>query len=227
MSDPELQIVESEAEAARVVAELLAAAARSGTEIALTGGSTPRQAYELTADLEPDWSRAGVWWGDERCVPPDDERSNFRLARESLLDRIEREPRVHRIQGELEPERAAAAYEQELQGVELDLILLGLGPDGHVASLFPNAPSLEERDRLVVSAPAQLEPFVDRVTLTLPALCAGHQVVFLVTGEDKADAVGRAFAGPPGPGTPASLVRSTAGRTLVVLDTAAASNLHG
>src|SRR5439155_357890 len=85
------------------------------------------------------------------------------------------------------------------------------------------APSLEERDRLVVSAPAQLEPFVDRVTLTLPALCAGHQVVFLVTGEDKADAVGRAFAGPPGPGTPASLVRSTAGRTLVVLDTAAAS----
>ena len=90
MSDPELQIVESEAEAARVVAELLAAAARSGAEIALTGGSTPRQAYELTAGLEPDWSRAGVWWGDERCVPPDDERSNFRLARESLLDRIQR-----------------------------------------------------------------------------------------------------------------------------------------
>ncbi len=211
MSDPELQIVESEAEAARVVAELLAAAARSGTEIALTGGSTPRQAYELTAGLEPDWSRAGVWWGDERCVPPDDERSNFRLARESLLDRIERGPRVHRIQGELEPERAAAAYEQELQGVQLDLILLGLGPDGHVASLFPDAPSLEERDRLVVSTPAQLEPFVDRVTLTLPALCAG---------------VGRAFAGPPGPETPASLVRSTEGRTLVVLDAAAASKLH-
>ena len=184
MSDPELQIVESEAEAARVVAELLAAAARSGAEIALTGGSTPRQAYELTAGLEPDWSRAGVWWGDERCVPPDDELSNY-------------------------------------------LILLGLGPDGHVASLFPNAPSLEERDRLVVSAPAQLEPFIDRVTLTLPALCAGNEVVFLVTGGDKADAVGRAFASPPGPETPASLVRSTEGRTLVVLDAAAASKLPG
>jgi 6-phosphogluconolactonase len=204
---------------------LLGAAAVAGAEIALTGGSTPRSAYELAA--EADWSSAGVWWGDERCVPPDDERSNFRLARESLLDRLEREPRaVHRIQGELEPELAAAAYEQELQGVQLDLILLGLGPDGHVASLFPNAPSLEERKRLAVSAPAQLEPFVDRVTLTLPALCAGREVVFLVTGEDKSDAVERAFAAPASPETPASLVRSTEGRTLVVLDPAASSKLR-
>jgi len=132
---------------------------------------------------------------------------------------------VHRIRGELEPERAATAYDQELQGVQLDLILLGLGPDGHVASLFPNAPSLEERDRLVVAAQAQLEPFVDRVTLTLPALCAGREVVFLVTGEDKAEAVERAFAGPASPETPASLVRSAEGRTLVVLDATAASRL--
>jgi 6-phosphogluconolactonase len=227
VTDPELQVVESEAEAARVVAELLAGAARAGSEIALTGGATPRRAYELTVGVEPDWSRAGVWWGDERCVPPDDERSNFRLARESLLDRLEREPRaVHRIQGELEPDRAAAAYEQELQGIRLDLILLGIGPDGHVASLFPNAPSLEVRERPVVSAPAQLEPFIDRVTLTLPALCAGREVVFLVTGEEKAEAVERAFAAPASPETPASLVRSAEGRTLVVLDSAAASRLR-
>ena len=221
----ELQFVESEEEAARIVADLLGAAAQAGAEITLTGGSTPRRAYELAA--EADWSAAGVWWGDERCVPPDDERSNFRLARESLLDRLEREPRgVHRIKGELEPERAAAAYEEELRGVQLDLILLGLGPDGHVASLFPKAPSLEERERLVVSAPAQLEPFVDRVTLTLPALCAGREVVFLVTGEDKAEAVERAFAAPASPETPASLVRSAEGRTLVVLDPAASSKLR-
>ena len=226
MSEPELRIHENEEEAARAVAELLAGAARAGAEIALTGGSTPGRAYELTAELAPDWSLAGVWWGDERCVPPDDERSNFRLARESLLDRLEREPRaVHRIQGELEPERAAGAYEQELQGVRIDLVLLGLGPDGHVASLFPNAPALEEREHLVVATEARLEPFVDRVTLTLPALCAGREVAFLVTGEDKADAVERAFAGPADAATPASLVRSTEGRTLVVLDRSAAGRL--
>ena len=112
-----------------------------------------------------------------------------------------------------------------LQGVRIDLVLLGLGPDGHVASLFPNAPALEEREHLVVAAEPRLEPFVDRVTLTLPALCAGREVAFLVTGEDKADAVERAFAGPADAATPASLVRSTEGRTLVVLDRPAASRL--
>jgi 6-phosphogluconolactonase len=224
----ELQIAESAEEASRIVAELLAQAARAGAEIALTGGSTPRRAYELAAELAPDWSRASVWWGDERCVPPEDERSNFRLARETLLVRLAEAPRaVHRIQGELEPERAAGAYERELEPVTLDLVLLGLGSDGHVASLFPNAPSLEEREHLVVAAPAQLEPFVDRVTLTLPALCAGRQVVFIVTEEEKADAVERAFAGPADAGTPASLVRSNEGRTLAVLDRAAARRLNG
>ena len=108
----------------------------------LTGGSTAGDAYEHAAALEPDWSEASVWWGDERCVPPDDERSNYGLAKRTLLDRLERQPEVHRIRGELDPADAAGEYERELEGVALDLLLLGLGPDGHVASLFPGSPQL-------------------------------------------------------------------------------------
>src|SRR5439155_18533786 len=105
------------------VAELLAEAARAGREIALTGGSTPGRAYELAAELEPDWSAAGVWWGDERCVPPDDDRSNFGLARRTLFDSLEAQPgRVHRIRGEDDPAAAAASYDQELRGTTLDLL---------------------------------------------------------------------------------------------------------
>jgi 6-phosphogluconolactonase len=184
--DIEILVLDDEEAAAEATADRLAEAARAGLEIALTGGSTPRRAYELAALREPDWSRAGAWWGDERCVPPEDERSNYRLARKSLIDRLSSPPRVHRIRGELEPADAAAAeYERELGETRLDLVLLGLGPDGHVASLFPGAPTLEERERRVVAAEAGLEPFVPRVTLTLPVLCSGRSVLFLVTGEEK------------------------------------------
>jgi 6-phosphogluconolactonase len=221
--DVEIVVADDEDGAARLVAERLADAARAGREIALTGGSTPRRAYEVAASLEPDWSAAGIWWGDERCVSPEDERSNFRLARESLLERLERQPgRVHRIRGELDPEEAARAYNEEIENVRLDLVLLGLGPDGHVASLFPNAPSLAQTERRAVAAPAQLEPFVERVTLTVPVLCDATEVVFLVTGAAKADAAERAFAGPPDPRTPGSLVRARTGSTVAVLDRAAA-----
>ena len=221
--DVELRVVD---DPAREVAERLAAAARRGAAIVLTGGSTPRGAYELAAELEPDWSRATVWWGDERCVPPDDERSNFGMARAALLERLERGPReVHRIRGELEPEAGAALYDQELRGAALDLLLLGIGPDGHTASLFPNAPALDERERLVLAADAGLAPFVPRVTLTLAAIAAACEVVFLATGPDKADAVERAFGRPPSPETPASLARGR--RTAAVLDAAAASLLRG
>src|SRR5204863_899639 len=138
----------------------------------------------------------------ERRVPPDDERSNFRLARERLLDALSAQPReVHRIQGELGPEAAAAGYDAELEGVQLDLVLLGLGPDGHAASLFPNQPTLEERSRRAIPTEAKLEPFVDRVTMTVPVLCSAPEVLFLVTGEQKADAAERAFGQPPGTGT--------------------------
>jgi 6-phosphogluconolactonase len=211
---------------ARAAAAELAAAARRGGHLVLAGGSTPRRAYELVAELERDWSRAHVWWGDDRCVPPDDERSNYRLAREALLDRIDRQPTVHRIETERGPEPAADAYDRELAGVALDLALMGLGPDGHTASLFPNAPALDERTRRAVAAEPGLEPWVPRVTMTIPAFEEAALVLFLVVGEDKAEAVRRAFAAPPDPATPASLVRSRGGRTVALLDPAAAARLR-
>lgn len=202
-------------------------AAREGGHVALAGGSTPRRAYELAAFLQPDWHRVEVWWGDERCVPPDDARSNYRLVRESLLDALARLPAaVHRIRGEIDPERAAAEYDETLRGVALDLALLGLGADGHTASLFPGSPALEERERLAVAAEPGLDPLVPRVTMTIPALTAARSVVFLAVGEDKAEAAARAFGGKADAATPASLVRSAEGETVAILDRAAASALH-
>ncbi len=223
--DIELIRVDAPDEAIAVAAELLAHAARAGSQLALSGGSTPGPAHELAARLQPDWSRAGVWWGDERCVPPDDERSNYRLAAESLLDRLQGAPAVHRIRGELEPQAAALEYDALLRGVTLDLALLGLGSDGHTASLFPNAPSLDEADRLALAASPGLEPLVERVTMSLPALASVGHIVFLVVGSDKAEAAERAFARPPDRATPASLVRSREGRTTAIVDAAAAARL--
>ena len=215
-------------EVASFVADELVAGARAGLAIVLTGGDSPGRAYELAAEREPDWSAAALWWGDERCVPPADERSNFRLARERLLDALSAQPReIHRIRGELGAKAAAAEYDAALDGVRLDFILLGLGPDGHAASLYPNQPTLEERSRRAVPAEAKLEPFVDRVTMTLPVLCSAPEVVFIVTGESKADAVERAFAQPPGPSTPASLIRSAQGRTRLLADAKATARLRG
>jgi 6-phosphogluconolactonase len=200
-------------------AELLASAARSGGQIALSGGSTPKPAYELAAELEPDWSGVSLWWADERCVPPDDELSNYRLVRKSLLDGLARPPaELHRIRGEVEPGEAARAYDTELAGVTLDLVLLGIGPDGHTASLFPNSPALDERERRAVAAAPGLEPFVERVTTTLPILSSARLVLFVVAGEEKADAAAGAFAESPDPARPASLVRSSEGRTIALLD---------
>ena len=210
---------------AQVVAELLAAAARAGGHVVLTGGSTPRLAYEMAAGLESDWSRVELWWGDERCVAPDDERSNYGMAKEALLDRVTTGT-VHRMRGELGRDEGAKLYDEELGSLErFDLVLLGLGPDGHVASLFPEQPTLGETDRRVVGAEAKLEPFVDRITLTLPVLRRARDVVFLVTGESKADAAKRAFVAEPSRQTPGSLVRSTHGKTTAVLDPAAAAYL--
>ena len=225
--DVELVIADDEETAARHVAELLAEAARAGREIVLTGGSTPGRAYELAAELEPDWSAAGVWWGDERCVPPDDERSNFGLARRTLLERLDGQPaRLHRIRGEDQPAAAAVSYDQELRGTTLDLLLLGLGPDGHIASLFPNSPGLAETERLAIPAEAKLDPFVERVTMTPPALRSACRMIYLATGERKSEAVAGALAGPPDPAVPGSLIRSENGETIAILDQKAASRLH-
>ena len=224
--DLELVIVENAGEVAAAVAELLARAARQGGHIALTGGSTPELAYAEAAKLEPDWSKAEIWWSDERCVPPDDDLSNYALAKRTLLDRLERAPlAVHRIKGELRKEQAAADYELELGDTVFDLELLGLGQDGHVASLFPNAPTLQERRRVLPAEPG-LEPFVDRVTLSIPALNSAREILFAVSGAEKADAAQRAFASEPGPATPASLVRARDGSTTAILDRAAAAKLH-
>ena len=220
---PDLQIVDAPAVP---VGDLLAEQARLGGSIVLTGGSEPGAAYERAAELEPDWSKVSLWWGDDRCVPPEDALSNYRLAKETLLDNLEQQPReVHRIRGELEPAEAADLLDGELEGVELDFLLLGLGPDAHVGSLFPGSPQLAVEHRRAVSGPAGLEPFVDRVTMTMPELQSAKRIVFIVSGEGKSEAVARAFGGEVSPEAPASLVRLAPVRVEVFLDRAAASRL--
>ena len=205
---------------ARLVADRLAAATGN---IVVTGGTSPIRAYELAAALRSDWGDTEIWWSDERCVPPDDELSNYKLVKDSLLDRVTPGV-VHRMQGELGRVAGAEEYEKELAALErFDFMLLGLGSDGHVASLFPDEPTLDETKRKAVGAVAKLDPFVDRITLTLPLLCSARTMVYLVTGADKADAVKRAFVDEPSHATPASLVRGE--QTVVVLDAAAAAKL--
>jgi 6-phosphogluconolactonase len=203
-------------------ADLLVA---TGGHVALTGGSTPRFAYERAAAERQDWSGVHFWFTDERCVPPDHEHSNFGMADRALLSRAEGAT-VHRMRGELGPEDGAVAYENELDQFgpdELDFILLGVGPDGHICSLFPGDETLRERDRRVVGVETPgMAPLVSRITLTLPVVNASRQIVFLVSGEDKADAVRRVFAGPPDPSAPGSLVE---GDVVALLDPAAAARL--
>jgi 6-phosphogluconolactonase len=217
---------------AGVVVERLAQAARAGDHIVLTGGSTPRAAYERVAESGADWSDATIWFGDERCVPPEHEQSNYGMAEKALLSRIQ-PAAVHRMRGELGPEDGARDYERQLEEAfggdlpQFDLLLLGLGPDAHCASLFPNDPALGERARTAVGVETPgMAPLVSRISLTLPVLNAAREVVFLVAGEDKAEAVARAFGGlRPGPEAPASLVRPADGTLTVVLDEAAAQHL--
>jgi 6-phosphogluconolactonase len=225
--DIEIVVAETKEDAARIVAERLAEAARAGGHVVLTGGTTPKRAYEIAADLEQDWSNVELWWGDERCAPADDERSNFNMARVALIDRVSGKPAaVHRMRGELGRDEGALLYEQELGSLErFDLLLLGLGPDGHIASLYPDQPTLDVTDRKAIGAEAKLQPWVDRITLTLPMLRSADEVLFLVAGADKADAAQRAFAGEPSRSTPGSLVRAVNGKTVAVLDAAAASKL--
>jgi 6-phosphogluconolactonase len=226
----EIQVEENPA---AVVAEMLGEAAERGSQIVLTGGSTPKLAYETVARSGANWSGSTVWFSDERCVPPESGLSNFRMATDALLGRITRDqrPAVMRMEGELGPEAGAASYEalvREHLGAapRWDLMLLGLGPDSHCASLFPGKPEVEERQRLVTGVElAGMEPQVPRISLTLPALSNARKIVFLVTGADKAKAVARAFGDPPDPSSPAAHVRPTAGELLVLLDPPAAKEL--
>jgi 6-phosphogluconolactonase len=207
---------------AQEAAELLAAA--SG-HVTLTGGSTPRVAYERAARLREDWSGVDFWFTDERCVPPDHEHSNYGMADRALLSGAEGAT-VHRMRGELGPEDGAAAYENELDEfgpAVLDLTVLGVGPDAHICSLFPGQDTLAEREQRVVGVETPgMAPLVSRITLTLPVVNASGQIVFLITGDDKAEAVERVFVGPPDPRAPGSLVE---GNVLALLDPAAAARL--
>jgi 6-phosphogluconolactonase len=199
----------------------------------LAGGSTPKAMYGVLAREYAgriDWSRVHIFFGDERPVPPDHDDSNYKLASETLLDHVPIRS-VHRMRGELPPDEAATAYEKELRtffGAEgvprFDLILLGLGRDGHTASLFPETSALEVHDRLVVANPV-LKLDTTRITLTVPVINAARAVVFLVAGEDKAEAIEKILEEGADPRAyPASLIQP-AGELEWMLDQSAASLL--
>jgi 6-phosphogluconolactonase len=231
----EIQVVD---DPGRACSAMMVGVAAGGGDIVLSGGSTPRAAYEAFVDavlsVEVDLTETTLWFGDERCVPPDDDRSNYKMVKDALLDPLGDRPlpAVHRMKGEIGPERAAEDYERELRAAgppRFDLVLLGIGPDGHTQSLFPDQPALEERSRLVVGVEqAGFEPFVPRVTLTLPAFTSGRHLVFLAAGESKAEPVAAAFGNGARPDrrVPASLVPALARRVTVLLDAAAARGLR-
>lgn len=215
-----------------------AISARGHFSVVLSGGSTPRAAYQLLAtpdySEQIDWEHVYVFWGDERCVPPESPESNYRMARETLLAHVPvRISRVYRIRGEMEPQAAADAYEKTLRDYfehvrsrtpRFDLILLGMGADGHTASLFPNSSVLNEERRWVVAH------YVEavggwRVTLTLPVINAAAQVIFLVAGADKAPAVEAVLGASPDGSLPAARVQPVSGAVTWLLDAAAASRL--
>jgi len=205
---------------------------------ALSGGTTPVHLFDRLA-CDPyaariDWSKTRLFWSDERCVPPNHSDSNYLRAVVHLISRISI-PRenVYRIRGELAADQAAAAYEAELRGCfnslpVFDLVLLGLGPDGHTASLFPHSPVLDEKAKWVVGVQhaAPPPPLVDRVSLTLPVINAARQVVFLVAGADKAAMVARIIRTPCAePLLPAQRVAPTSGKLKWLIDQPALGNL--
>ncbi len=218
--------------AADFVAAVVTASVAEGGRctVALSGGSTPRRLYELLAGAYRDrapWSRVEWFFGDERCVPPDHPESNYRSARESLFVPLRIAPGlVHRIPGERLPADAAAAYDavlhDRLTAGRFDLVLLGLGADGHTASLFPGAPALDERERWAISVDGGAELAVrERVTVTLPVLNAARVVSFLAAGTEKRSAVSRVLAGDTS--LPAGRVHP-AGRLVWFVDQAARGN---
>lgn len=232
---PSLRVLPDAGLLARAAADEVLRAVHSAGDrftLALSGGSTPKRLYQLLAADEYssrlDWQRIHLFWGDERCVPPDDSASNYHLAQETLLDHVPILPEnVHRIAGELEPAQAAALYDQHLGTFfgglpRFDLILLGLGVDGHTASLFPLTPALQERIHYAVPSIAPVSPS-HRVTVTLPVINAAARVLFLVSGADKADVLRRVFYGEPTPDElPAQLVQPVNGDCLWLVDTPAA-----
>jgi 6-phosphogluconolactonase len=226
MPEPEIRVFDS-------MDELFAAAAdrfvgQATGSAALSGGSTPRGLFDLLSSPayrdRIDWANLGVYWGDERCVPPDDPDSNYGMAKEHLLDKVPAK-RIYRIKGELEPHEAAADYEKTLPAGSFDLALQGLGANSHTASLFPHTDSLKAMDRRFV-ATWVAEVNMWRITMTIPELRRARHILFLAAGADKADAVHTVIRGPLDiEEYPAQVVREAQGTVSWFLDKAAASKL--
>jgi 6-phosphogluconolactonase len=218
-----------------------ASAARGRFTVTLSGGSTPQRLFQLLADKpyrgQVDWKQVEVFWGDERCVPPDHKDSNYRMAREAMLDRLPIPPgHIHRLEGERADHASAARDYQaviaRLFGVApggepppFDLALLGMGPDGHTASLFPETTALNETSQWVVVN--YVPKFAtDRLTLTAPILNRAHEVLFLVCGSDKTDRLVEVLEGPFEPARlPSQLIRPAAGQLIWYVDRLAAAKL--
>ncbi|HEY4887955.1 MAG TPA: 6-phosphogluconolactonase [Candidatus Dormibacteraeota bacterium] len=187
-----LIVLESAEDVASAAAADIAEALRDGARsLVLAGGTTPRRCYELLSRMEVDWGRVSILFGDERCVRPDHPDSNYRMAREALLDRVS-PATVYRMPAELGPDEAAGLYAHVVAAVApLDVVVLGVGEDGHTASLFPGHPALNATG-LAVGIRDSPKPPSQRVTLTLAALQAARRVIILATGAGKADAVAKA-----------------------------------
>ena len=241
------KVWQTAAEVAGAAAELFAStaaaavAARGVARVAVSGGGTPKAMFALLADRSAPyfarvpWDKLELFWVDERCVPPTDADSNYRMTNEAMLAKVPLDAaRIHRMEGELDPQVAAARYEAglrtafRLEGAEtpvFDLVLLGMGDDGHTASLFPHTQALEEIAALVV---ANHVPQKDtwRITLTQTVINRGREVAFLIEGAGKTDVLAQVLTGPREPETlPSQLIRPENGRLTFLLDTAAAAKL--
>jgi 6-phosphogluconolactonase len=218
-----------------------ASQARGVARIAISGGSTPKRMFTTLADpakpyaASTPWDKIELFWVDERCVGPTEPDSNFRMTKEALLDHVPLPAaRIHRMEGELDPHEASARYEADirntfkLEGAEtptFDLVLLGMGDDGHTASLFPHTDALNEVD-LIVTPNHVPQKDTWRITLTKPVINHGRQVAFLIEGAGKADILAKVLLGPYQPEvTPSQLIRPASGKLSFLLDTAAAAKL--
>ena len=239
--DPSLEAVNRRAAQYFTDGIRAAATARGKARIAISGGNTPKHTFELLADKSAPyrdqiaWDKLEIYWVDERCVPPDSQDSNYRMTREALLDKVPLSAaQIFRIPGELEPEEGAAKYEFairqsfRLEGAEspvFDLLALGMGPDGHTASLFPHTEGLHELMRIAIANHVpQKESW--RVTLTSPVINRARDVFFLIEGKDKVAALKQVFLGAYDPETyPSQLIRPASRRITLLLDSAAGAAL--
>jgi len=236
---PDPQVVAADAANRFIAANAMSTRAGKLFSVALAGGHTPALLYKLLASSPysgaVDWSRTHLFFGDERCVPTDSEYSNYRMALETMIEPLGlAESNVHRIHGEMtDADQAAKRYVDELKGFfgavsipRFDLVLLGMGDDGHCASIFPGTPGFATMTEWAVSTAPGLKPFVDRVTLTLSVLNSAANVIFMVAGADKAQMVERVISGPAADKPlPSQFVSPVDGTLTWLIDRAAAERV--